>query len=335
MSAQQPRIIDQPSYFRTGVSEEASATIPTRRIVMAGTGVDGILLATGSAQPLLGVSVEAIEAGKHQSYQVDGKAVVELGGTVAPGDLATSDSVGRGVEATLAAGTIVNVIGRFVTGGDSGDLAEVELGKAHHQFVGASSVADRAALAAIVAGDRFDGQLVLVRSDGSLWRFAAASTLTDDEAQELVVEPDAGTGAWLRADKAFVMKLPIAFTNTDGEAILTMPEGFALRLTGFPYWEITTPFSGGTGSTIGISTSKTGYDTEGDILGGASGDSTEVESAGLSPGTVGAELDLTGFHALLFVEGDEFRYDRITDAYTAGAGFVCIPVVVATAPATP
>jgi len=194
-----------------------------------------------------------------------------------------------------------------------------------------SGVADKAALSALVAAVRYDGLLVMVRADGSMWRFVAASTATEDEGQELVIQPDAGTGRWLAADKYKVLKLPIAYTTTDGEAILTVPAGFALRIAAMPFWEITTDFTGGASSAIGVSTSITGYETGGDILGGATGDVAATLVAGIAAGTQGGELDdNVGLHDLVFVAADELQFDRITSAFTAGAGFVRLPVAIAT-----
>jgi hypothetical protein len=194
-----------------------------------------------------------------------------------------------------------------------------------------SGVATKAALSAIVAASRFAGMLVMVRADGSMWRFDATSTATEDEGQELVIEPDAGSGRWIANDKFKVLKLPIDYTMSDGDAILTVPADMVLRLAAFPYWEVTTGFTGGSSSAIGVSTSVSGYETGGDILGGASGDVAATLVAGIAAGTAGGELDdNVGLHALALVEADELQFDAITSAFTAGAGFVCVPVAIAT-----
>lgn len=196
--------------------------------------------------------------------------------------------------------------------------------------------ATRAAVKAIAAANRFDGQLVMVLTDNSLWRFNASSALADDTAQELALEPDAGTGCWIRADKTFVMKIPVAFGMADGATIETVPEGMALRLAGVPYWEVTTPWSGGSSSAIGISSNKTGFTAAGAVLGGAAGDVEATLVAGIAAGTIGTGFDSLAEHqAALFEEGDTLTYEEITSAFTAGAGFVCLPVFLATAPATP
>ena len=193
-------------------------------------------------------------------------------------------------------------------------------------------VADRAALSAIAAGSRYDGQVMVVREDGSSWRFVAASVLATDESKMLAVKPDAGTGAWLRLDKAFTLKLPFTFSTADASVLLTVPSGFALKLGAHPYFEITTGMTGGSSSAIGVSTAAvTGYTTKGDLLGGASGDVAATLVAGKMAGTLGGKLDtVTRLQALLLKSGDVIRFDRITSAFTAGAGNICIPVFAAT-----
>jgi hypothetical protein len=193
-----------------------------------------------------------------------------------------------------------------------------------------SSVADRTALKAVGADSRYDGQLVMVRTDGSLWRFVAASAVATDVAQELVLVPDAGTGRWLRADKAFTARIPIDFNLADGALIWTVPTGMVVRLTGLPFWEVVTGWTGGAASTIGISSTVTGYTVAGDILGGAAGDATAVlGTAGIKPGTIGPKLDTPAeVQAFVMIAGDDLTYEEITSAYTAGAGFVCVPVSV-------
>jgi hypothetical protein len=193
-----------------------------------------------------------------------------------------------------------------------------------------SGVATKTALKGIVAASRFDGMLVMVRADGSMWRFVAASAVSADEGEELVIQPTAGTGRWLAADKFKVLKLPIAYTDADGAAILTVPTGFVLRLAALPYWDITTGFTGGSSSAIGVSTSVSGYATAGDILGGASGDVAATLVAGVVAGTLGGEMDdNVGLQALALVATDELQFDRITSVFTAGAGFLCVPVAIA------
>ena len=257
-----------------------------------------------------------------------------------PNDVQASDifsSVYGSDETTVSTsdgGGTRSVAGRAILIEDS--VVYVQSGLANTGPTGASvgasqssGVATKAALSALAAASRFDGMLVMVRADGSLWRFVAAGTASEDEAQELVIEPDAGSGRWLRADKSAILKIPVGFGNTDGEDIFTVPAGFVLRLTGRPFWDITTAFTGGSSSAIGISSTVTGYVTAGDLLGGASGDVAAGLTAGIQAGTAGGgisnEAERQGF---VMEEADALEFDRITDAFTAGAGFLCLPVAI-------
>lgn len=200
----------------------------------------------------------------------------------------------------------------------------------------AGTFATKTALAALAAKNRCDGQLAFVKADRSLWMFDASSVLTTDEASALAVAPAAGTGCWLRAESAIVAKLPIAFGMADGATIWTLPEGFAVRATGLPYWEVTTSWTGGSSSSIGVAASRTGFTAAGAVLGGAAGDVAATLVAGIAAGTIGTGFDsLAEIQAGLFEEGDTFTYEEITSAFTAGAGYVCLPLHIAVAPATP
>lgn len=223
--------------------------------------------------------------------------------------------------------------GRVLDFDATSNLVLVQGGAAVTGPTGASgtsgSVATRAALTAVDAASRYDGVVVQVRSDGSLWRFIAASAQTVDGAGELVLAPDAGTGRWVRADKAFNLKLPIGFGLADAAVLLTCPEQMALRLIGMPFWEITTGFTGGTSSAIGVSASAIAT-TKGDLLGGAAGELTAaIGTAGVKPGTIGPKIDTPAeVQAFYLKAADALRFDRIASVYTAGAGFVHIPVSV-------
>jgi len=199
---------------------------------------------------------------------------------------------------------------------------------------------DRAALKTIGADVRYRGMEALVLSDRSRWVFDdAALVAVIDATENLVLTPDglsSAAGRWLRADSSFVMKLPVAFGLANNAVIMTVPEGFAIRPTGMPYWETTVGWTGGASSAIGISSSRTGFTADGAVLGGAAGDVAATLVAGIQPGTVGVGFDsLAEIQAGLFEEGDTFIYDEITSAFTAGSGFVCIPVSIAVAPVTP
>lgn len=329
--------IDDPSCYRSGKNPAGTANIAAKRLLKAATTAkDVVAVASATTDIPAGVSTEIIYGGASASYQVSGRAIVTSGAAVNIGDQITTDANGKGVPASQSPGATQRVWGRAVTAttGTDEDF-EIELQEVGMVYNSVVSVATKAALTAIAATNRFNGMLVLVQADRSLWWFDDDLT-TSDTTGELLASPDAGTGRWVRVDKAFTLKLPFTYATTDNANLFTVPEGFCLRLAGFPYWEIDVAMTGGSSSAIGISTDVTGYDTSGDLLGGASGDVAATLGAGIAAGTLGGELDdHVGFQALLLEEGQHIQFDRITSAFTAGSGKVCLPVIVAVAPATP
>lgn len=195
----------------------------------------------------------------------------------------------------------------------------------------AGTVASRTALAAVAAGSRSDGQVVEVLDDGSIWHFVAASSLTMDgpaaATSNLVIQPDAGTGRWIRNCGTFMARFAISKDTLDAAQLCVIPTGYGVRLAGMPMWDVVTGFTGGTNSAIGLSASAIAT-TKGDLLGGAGGQLTAVlGTAGLKGGTIGPLIDtLAELQAFFLKAGDYFRFDRIVDAYTAGAGFIDVPI---------
>ncbi len=186
----------------------------------------------------------------------------------------------------------------------------------------AVTAATLTALKALVASDaaRTHGNIVRVAADASVWYFHSSSALTADDV--LVAAPAAGSGRWLRKPGAVCLEVPIAVATADNAVILTIPTGCAFKLNS-AHWRITTAFSGGTGSALGVESSLNTSD--GDILGGSGGDTTNVQSTGRRAGTVGTTMDsMSELHAQLYVAGDTFALDEITDAYLLGAGYVCL-----------
>ena len=90
------------------------------------------------------------------------------------------------------------------------------------------------------------------------------------------------------------------------------------------WWEVSTNWTGGSSSAIGVASSVTGWDTAGDILGGATGDvqATLVTTNTRMTGTIGAALDTRDNGRLIMVAADTFTFERITSAFTAGAANV-------------
>jgi hypothetical protein len=163
--------------------------------------------------------------------------------------------------------------------------------------------------------------IALNAEDGSKWRFHSSSALAGDDL--ITVEPAAGSGRWLRLPGAFHLQIPIAFGTADAAVLFTTPAGALLQFDEFA-WEITANFTGGTSSAIGVSSTKTGFTTKGDLLGGAAGNvAAELTAAlGITLGTIGAGFDTLAKRRVLWKPTEILRFDRITDAFTAGTGFV-------------
>ena len=184
-------------------------------------------------------------------------------------------------------------------------------------------VADMATLKAIPADRRVAGQTFIVLADNSRWQFHGTSTLTGDDV--LVAAPSAGSGRFLRMIGGVLLKLPFTFATADTTALLTLQAGQLLSIQEV-YHEVTADFTGGAASTIGVSSNKTGFTTKGDLLGGAAGAAAAALTAAIGNcfGTIGAGFDTLAKRRVLFEPTATIKHDRITSAFTAGVGSVCV-----------
>lgn len=123
---------------------------------------------------------------------------------------------------------------------------------------------------------------------------------------------------------AGVLKLPISYSTADNEVLFTVPDGHHLRVNR-AWWNVQTQFSGGSSSAIGASSSNSSYSTAGDIIGGASGDVSATLATGQKGGTIGAKFGSNG--VVVLAPGDTIKFNRITSAFTAGAGYLMVEVV--------
>lgn len=125
----------------------------------------------------------------------------------------------------------------------------------------------------------------------------------------------------------FTLTLPVAFGTADAAVLYTVPVGIRLSVER-AFWEPITSFTGGASSAIGLSSSNANYNTKGDLLGGATGDVAAglVSTGAPFKGTIGAKAATQG--VIVLVAGDTIRFDRITSAFTAGAGNVHLPCTV-------
>ena len=180
------------------------------------------------------------------------------------------------------------------------------------------SVATPAALTAIPASYRGTGDEHLIESTYHHFRFDASSSASDTTGL-LAKTPDAGTGRWLRSDNTVHVYAAVSFNNANNDVLFTVPTGFVLSLTR-TWWEVTADFTGGSSSTIGLSSSNSSYSTAGDLQGGASGDAAAALTTGKAkPGTIGAKFGSNGM--IVLVAGDTVKFNRITSAFTAGTGY--------------
>lgn len=186
-----------------------------------------------------------------------------------------------------------------------------------------AAVADITELKGIPADRRVGGMVALKLDDGSRWRFHSSSALTGDNV--LVATPAAGSGRWLLIPGACRLLLPIGFATADAAVLLTVPTGARLAIREL-FWNVTTSFTGGTSSAIGVSSNKASFTTKGDLLGGAAGNvlATLAAAATLIPGTVGAGFDTLAKRRVVWEATQTIRFDRITSAFDAGAGNVVI-----------
>jgi hypothetical protein len=136
------------------------------------------------------------------------------------------------------------------------------------------------------------------------------------------MDPD--TGVWTynadpgAVEGSFDLKLAIGFALADAAVLYTVPKRVMLEEL---YWEIITPFAGGTASAIGASASRAPHTGKGDLLGGATGDVAATLIAGITDGTIGTSFSAAPGNVILEV-GDTIRFDRIASAFTSGAGFI-------------
>jgi hypothetical protein len=332
------------SPYDTRSMKNGGASALTSKRIMKVTADKTVDVATASTDALYGVLAQSSgvavsgdsssapnAVGAYENVQTRGKAVLTAGGVVPIGVPVTSDSVGRGINASslVAAGTPCSLIG-FAATAASGAAVDFEVefypSRMFNNTPGLS-VATHAALKAIAAADRYDGMLIVTQNDNATWRFSAAGTAVDTS-ENLIVAPTAGTGIWLRVDDLVVMELAATYATSDAAVLFTVPAGCYLKPVGFA-WHVTTSFAGGTVSTIGVSSGTlTGYTTKGDLLGGSAGDAAATlvsTGATYKAGTIGPKFDsLAERDACVLAPADTIRWDRITDAYTSGVGKVVV-----------
>jgi len=119
---------------------------------------------------------------------------------------------------------------------------------------------------------------------------------------------------------AFHLILPITYATADAATLWTVPARVQIRDV---FWEVTTGWTGGTSSAIGVSSDSAPHETKGDLLGGATGDvAATLVTTGTHylGGTLGVSFGSNG--RVVLPAAAVIRFDRITSVFTAGAGNV-------------
>lgn len=180
-----------------------------------------------------------------------------------------------------------------------------------HPFAAVNLVLTLAQLKALSVDDNVNGE-ILYLNDGRYFYYNATSSLAGDDV--FVVAPTTGSGRYLLAPGYEQnIAMAITFNTADAAVLATTPTNSLIRV-GRGYWEVGTGWTGGSSSAIGISTNASGFNTKGDLLGGASGDVAATLVTGNQLGTIGAKTAA----GVLIGGGVGIRFDRITSAFTAG-----------------
>ena len=97
----------------------AGATVNASRIVKPGADNTKVVQGAAATDKLIGVS-DSIGGASGETIDVilDGIALVKAGGSIAMGDLITSDSTGQGVATTTASNRIIGVAMEDAASGD-------------------------------------------------------------------------------------------------------------------------------------------------------------------------------------------------------------------------
>lgn len=106
----------------------AEGAISANRLVKVGAADYGVLQAAAVGDKIIGITTE-IDAASGERVDVvhEGIADLKLGGTVARGDLLTSDATGQGVVAAPAGGTNNRIGAMALISGVIGDIIPVKV----------------------------------------------------------------------------------------------------------------------------------------------------------------------------------------------------------------
>lgn len=104
------------------IERVAEATIAEGIILKPGTAGLQVLPGAAATDKLIGVSEHGAASGEGIRMQVGGRAKLKSGGTIAAGDLLTSNASGQAIAAAPAAGVNNRIIGYALEAAASGDF---------------------------------------------------------------------------------------------------------------------------------------------------------------------------------------------------------------------
>jgi hypothetical protein len=159
------------------------------------------------------------------------------------------------------------------------------------------------------------------------YRWIAASTSPDNNQSQLVIVPGTSpaSGKWVRWDPCFDLVIPATFANTDNQSMVVVPAEMTLQPHPNIILEVTTVWAGGAASTIGLSFSTPSLNrARGNLAGGAAGNSG-FTSTFFAAMTLGSQFAGGLAQAVILPPASIIAYDRITSAFTSGAGNFHLP----------
>lgn len=119
----------------------------------------------------------------------------------------------------------------------------------------------------------------------------------------------------------YAIKIAVDYTLADATVLFTVPFR-SVMIPDSAFVEVTTGFTGGTSSAVGISSSQTAYTTKGMLMGGSAGLLTAViGTATIVRGTQGTGITASP-NVIVLEKGATIRWDLIASQYAAGAGFI-------------
>ncbi len=188
--------------------------------------------------------------------------------------------------------------------------------------------ASKTELKGVLSTDLYEGDLLRLATNGNAWRWSALSVAADATENLVLVPADLAAsaayisnpllapGRWLLQPGVVDIALPFTYATANNAVLWTAPVG-SLLLLDHAYWEVTTGFTGGSSSSLGVNTSNASGSSAGDVLGGSGGDiAATLVTGAVIHGTIGGKTAA----GIFVVAADTIKFNRIVDAYAAGVG---------------